>query len=302
MAREFDDIWGLALCCNREAIGYYASGKFEDAIASLEQAVELFRRSGDQWELNLANFHLACCHYRLGNLATAWELARSTFESSLRIGDTRTHCCLGLMSRTVIGSLPFDRLASRFCAVPEEILPMSNLVVGRAIWQLGCGKAEEAIDTLTPIWKRARENLLVNFHTLGALVWLVAALRTRAAELNRVDANQAVRLRRRALRLAKWAVRFTRIMRPDHAHALRELSRLYAAEGNLRKAVQVADKSCTVAKAQKATYEYAQSLRFRGELAQQLGQPDAEQQIHSAEETLEAFARIIAKLESDFTA
>ena len=163
---NFNDIWGMGHSHSWRGIGLYASGEFEAAIPSLLKAIEAFSQTGDQWELNLARFHLAFCYYRLGKLQEAVKHASTTFHSSLNIGDTRTHCSLFLWSRCVKGNLPFEELTEKFQAVPEEIMPMSNLLIGQGRWHLFHGRTQQAIDAFQQAWRLSRANLSVNFHTV----------------------------------------------------------------------------------------------------------------------------------------
>src|SRR4029077_10093966 len=113
------------------------------------------------------------------------------------------------------------------------------------------------------------------------------ALRKHADALETRDSQQSDLLRRRALRLAKWAKRITRLFPAADPGALRERSLILAACGRTQQALKFADKSCAVAEAQKARYEHAQSLLVRGKLAKELGLPEGEQQIRTAEAALD---------------
>jgi hypothetical protein len=95
-------------------------------------------------------------------------------------------------------------------------------------------------------------------------------------------------LRRRAYRLAKWATRITYLFPAAYPVALRERSLILAACGKTGKALKFADRSCAVAAAQNAKYEHAQSLLVRGTIARQLGLPEADEQIRTAEAALDA--------------
>jgi hypothetical protein len=73
------------------------------------------------------------------------------------------------------------------------------------------------------------------------------------------------------------------------------LSRLYAAIGNNKKALKLADKSCAIAEHQQAAFELAQSQLVRGRIAEQLGLPDATEQTESAQQKLAEFEEIIQR-------
>jgi len=173
----------------------------------------------------------------------------------------------------VRGDLPFEQLEGQFSLATAEHMPTCNFLIGKGRWQLSEQRCEEAIETLEQALKRAIKNFMVNFHTVAALIWLVTALRIRADELRQEDVQQSRRLQKRGLRLARRAAWITRIFPGDRPHALRELGLAYAAKGRAKKALKLLDKSCAVAKKQKAPYEFAQSLSERANLAQQQNAP-----------------------------
>lgn len=290
---EAADNWGLGQSYGWQGIGLYASGRFEEGVVVLQQAVESFTRTGDLWELNMARFHLGCCYWRLGRMVEAAECARDTFETSIRIGDSRSHCSLLLWSRTVDGELPFSDLEGRFELAAAEIMPTCNMWIGKARWQLAQQETEAAIATLEQAWKSALKNFMVNFHTLAALIWLGAALRVRAGELADVDVAQCKKLRKRALRVAKRASWMSRLFPADYPHALRELALVYADMGRTKKAIQALDKSCALAEKQKAAREYSQSMLERACLAQSLEQPGAAEKLEAAQAEVDRFNALV---------
>ena len=121
-----------------------------------------------------------------------------------------------------------------------------------------------------------------------ALPELATALRLHAEAIEANDLEQSKLLRRSAYRLAKWAARIMQFFPAAYPMTLREWSLNLRDQGYLRKALKVADKSCAVAESQKAKFEHAQSLLVRGQIAQQLGRPEADDQIRTAEAAIEA--------------
>ena len=99
---------------------------------------------------------------------------------------------------------------------------------------------------------------------------------------------------RRAVALARWATRITALLAAAYPVALRERSLVLAACGQMKQALRYADKGCTVAEAQRAKYEHAQTLLVRGKIARQLGRPEAEKQICTAEAAIDAIERPLA--------
>jgi len=291
MAREFEDLWGYASSCNYTGIGLYASAHYEEGLARLSEAIDAFEKAGDFWELNLAHFHRGCCHFGLGNLSEAVAEARWTFSSSARLGDARVFCSSYLWARATRGNIPFEELKSCYPCRPDDVMSTVHGVMAEGHWHSFHGRTEEALQTFERAGELVRNSLCVNSHMIVVMPELAGALRRHAEAVEAKDPQQAGQLRRRACRVAKWATRLTWLFPAAYPLALRERSLILAAFGNTRKALKYAGKSCAVAEAQKAKYEHAQSLLVRGMIARQLGLPEADEQIRTAQATLDAIEK-----------
>jgi len=291
IAREFDDLWGYGSSCNYTGIGLHAAARYEEGLTRLTEAIDAFAKAGDMWELHLAHFHKGCCHFGLGNLAEAVAEARWTFASSARLGDSRTLCSSYLWARATRGDIPFAELQSCYPCRPDDVMSTVHGIMAEGHWHTHHGRTAEALQTFERAGEVVRKSLCVNSHMIVVMPELAGALRRHAVALQAKDARQAEQLRRRAYRLAKWAVRTTRLFPAVYPLSLRELSLILAARGNTKKALKVADKSCAVAEAQKAKYEHAQSLLVRGTLARQLGLPEADEQIRTAQAAIDAIEK-----------
>lgn len=62
---------------------------------------------------------------------------------------------------------------------------------------------------------------------------------------------------------------------------------MWMSRGRAARAWKLAVESCAYAQRMNARYEYAQSLRVRGQLAKQLGRPEANDQIREAQAELD---------------
>ena len=158
-------------------------------------------------------------------------------------------------------------------------------------WQWNHGRTDEALAAFQRAFDLVKDHLTINFHTAEALPLLATALRLHADATQGEDPRHAQRLRNRALKSARWAVRITRLFPAYYPYSLRELSVQLAAKGQVKKALKYAEKSCTVAQSQKARYEEAESLLLSGRLASQLGLPEAASRVHAAEAALEAIEK-----------
>jgi tetratricopeptide (TPR) repeat protein len=293
IARESNDIWAQGTSCNYTGIGLYASARYEEGIARLSEAISSFEKAGDVWEVHLAHFHKGCCHFGFGNLAEAVAEARWTFASSARLGDSRTMCSSWLWARATRGNIPYEELKSCLPCRPDDVMSTVHGVLAEGYWHTFHGRTAEALQAYERAAEMVRKGSCVNSHTILVMPVLAMGLRLHADAVEPKDAQQSEQLRRRAYRLAKWATRLTWLFPAAYPLALRERSLILAAYGKTKKALKFADKSCAVAEAQKAKYEHAQSLRVRGRLAKQLGLPEADEQIRTAEAALDEIERSV---------
>jgi eukaryotic-like serine/threonine-protein kinase len=291
LANQLNDLWLRGQTFNYKGIGSYASALYEEGVAVLTEAIAAFEKAGDLWEVNLAHFHKGCCYFGLGNLAEAAAEARWAFESSARLGDSRTMCASWLWARATKGNLPFEELRSCLPCRPDDVMSTAHGVMAEGLWHRFHGRTGESLKAFESAREMVGTSFCWNSHMILTLPMLAGALRLHADAVQRKDPQEADRLRRRAYRLAKWATRFTRFIPAAYSLALRERSLILAAYGKKKKALKFADKSCRVAEAQKAKYEHAQSLLLRGKLAKELGLPEAEEQIRAAEAALEAIEK-----------
>ncbi len=116
--QEFNDAWGIGHSDSYWGVGLYAAARYEEAADHFSKAIESFTKTGDLWELNIARLHLGLSYYGVGDLAEAVKQARSTFDLSVRVGDSRTHCSSYLWARATNGVLPLEELKS--CYLPPS--------------------------------------------------------------------------------------------------------------------------------------------------------------------------------------
>src|SRR5262249_11374254 len=85
LRREYDDLWGIAQSLYAHGILLYTRARFEESIAKLDESLELYRRAGDQWEINANRLHWALCQTQLGNLSASIETGRLKFAEGVRL-------------------------------------------------------------------------------------------------------------------------------------------------------------------------------------------------------------------------
>ena len=234
-------------------------------------------------------YHAACCHYRLGEHEQAISEAQQTFDVAVRIGeDAMAHYAIDVWSKAAQGDLPFNQLKRQFRPLPEDIQSTCQLHQAEGNWHLYHNRTQEALESFNLAFRLAKDNVVVNFHTVPALTSYVRALRLRGDAEQSGDNSFSRKTRRRSLRRSKWACRLTRFFPPEHPSSLRELSLLLAQRGRKRKALKYARKSCAAADKQGAKFEYAQSLFLCGQIGRDLDLANAEDLISQAESMLDS--------------
>jgi serine/threonine protein kinase/tetratricopeptide (TPR) repeat protein len=287
---EFGDIRQFGRFQLFRGLASYSAGSLDEALESLDKSTECFKKIGDKWHYHLATFHLGLVHQAMGNLPKATELAKETFVSSVRIGDTRSHCSSYLWAKSVGGDLDLCELKACYTPVPEEIPPIVNSLKADAIWHLHHCRYEQAIEVLQRAWSLTRKSMVFMPHTIAVLPLMANAMRLEAESLRGKDTKPDLRKRKRALKTAKCATWLTRLAPIERPYALREYALMLKFTGRTNGALRVVEKSCKIALDQGAKYEYAKSLLVQGQLARELGIANADEQIRTAQAELKRMA------------
>ncbi len=278
-AREISEksgnLWGMAQNTCWQGVACFARAKYREGIELLEQACEQFERVGDEWEANFARFHLGMCHFALGELESAARIQESTCKASIALGDSRALCSSYGWSRATDGTFPFAEIDSQLPKVPGDYLSTINYLKAVGYWHLANGNAEEAIAVLDSALQIMVTHLHFQAHTFAILPPLVAALRTRAAELEDSDAKERKHLLRRARKLGRRASTLGIMFPTDRSAALREYGLVLAAIGKIEKAIKYLKKSCDIANLQEEAFEFARSCQALTSLRYSLGQVSA---------------------------
>jgi hypothetical protein len=293
IGKETGDIWLQGIASNYRGIGCYASARFQEGKLNCRQAITAFDQAGDQWEMNLAHFHVGCCHLGEGNLEGAINEAVTTIHHSNRIGDSRIMCASWLLARTTSGDFDFESIRPLFPDRPDDVMSTTHGRLAEAQYYLRHGRMSEAVATVELAWADIRQYKCFNSHTILVLPMMAKACRLHADQLRDTDPKVASKLSKRSLRFAVWAARVTRFIPAAYPMSLREAADCYRAVGKTRKALRLAEKSCQVAEKQSAKYEYAQSDLLRAELKQSLGIDGSLQELENAKAELERYQAVI---------
>ncbi len=99
------DEWGVAHSQHFEGFVLHAAGRYPEAVATLDTAIDRFDVLGDRWEQAAASWQKALCLYRQGLLHEGGALARDTYWAGTRIGD---RISAGTALATWVRCLPSD--------------------------------------------------------------------------------------------------------------------------------------------------------------------------------------------------
>ncbi|MCL4203704.1 MAG: AAA family ATPase [Pirellulaceae bacterium] len=285
--KEKAEIWGQAQSLHYHGIVLYASSKYRECIEKCREAVRLFQRTGDYWEMNMARYQLAASLYRLGDLPGAVAEAKLMHESGLALGDSQASgIALDIWSWAARGNVPEAKLSLELGRERNDAQAQAQVYVAEGVRLLGCNEPAKAAEILGSAWRVAQEAGVVNAWVAPVLPWLSTALRTQAKSLAHDTPLQREALLRRAQSVARRALRITRRFRNDLPHTWRELALIDAMRGRLFRARRHFERSLLEAKRQDARYEYAQSLLHRGLVGLEAGWRGAPKDVEEAQTLL----------------
>jgi tetratricopeptide (TPR) repeat protein len=291
---ELNDEWGEGHSLTWSGINAFARGDYLKAIDSLELGVKILERVGDEWDINIGMFHLACSLYQLGRLDTAIETAYEVFERSVRYGDTRTNCALYLLAKASDGRADLTSYLKRRLDAPEDILATCNFHKCLGIKLIAEEKFPEAVHETNIACDLPLRHRLPNYHSVAGVPLAVAARRRHAESL-----ELGSKVRRAALTkarsLASRALWICSLYPPEYPAALREYAEVSRIAGKTNRAIKYFDKSIRNAEQQSASYEAAKARLGKAQLLVQLKEPGAEKFLTAANEEMSSFCELIAK-------
>jgi two-component system sensor kinase len=296
MRKDAGDEWGQAQSLHYYGIVLYAASRFEECIRRCREAVRLFQRMGDYWEMNMARYQIAASLYRLGDLAGAVSEAKRMHKSGLELGDIQASgIALDIWCWATGGKVSEEILRIELQRPRDDKQATAQVLVAEGVRLLGAARPADAAEVLQRAWEVVQQSGVVNAWVAPVLPWLTTALRRQAETLDQSASTERKALLRRAGRVARRALRITRKFRNDLPHTLRELALLAAMQGKLGRAKRLFDRSLLVAHGQGARYEYARTLFHRGHVGREAGWPDADNEFLEAEQKIAQLEARLAK-------
>ncbi|HEV3354646.1 MAG TPA: EAL domain-containing protein [Acidimicrobiales bacterium] len=286
--KSFEDVWGQGQSLHFYGVVLYAASRYHESLDKLLEAVRLLERTGDQWEVNTARWHMAFARYRLGELDRAVEQCRRLYVDAMEIGDqAAAGISLSGWSRASDGQVPADLVATHLGGSHDDAHTATEVHVAEAVRRLADNRYADAVAVLETARGIVRRAGLRQEYVAPVLPWLATALRMQAEHLPVYAPRHRDRLLRRAARVAAQAGRISRSYRNNLPHALRERGLVAAQRGRARRARRCLDRSLAVAADQGARYEQALTLRARGEVGALYGWPDAPTDRSAGEQQLD---------------
>ncbi|MCA9161772.1 MAG: AAA family ATPase [Planctomycetales bacterium] len=293
---RFSDRWGRGQSLSFWGALLYSAARFEDCIDKCRESVRLLERTGDYWEMNIARYHIAACHYRLGHLAEAVREVQAIHESGVELGDAQaTAISFDLWAKAAPSAVSLEAMESELERPRHDAQGTSQLLQGIGAKQLHGGEFQASAAAFGKAYQIATDAGVSNVWTAPVLAWRITSMRNWMESLEDLTPsrrNQIARSVRRELRRARWVAWWFPNERP---HVLREAALSAAGAGRIRKALRLLEQSLDVARRQHAKYEYARSLVARGRIRRELDWPHAEAEWIDATNTLEAIESEVAR-------
>lgn len=273
---QLGDVWGQGQSLGFYGVVLYASSKYESCIEKCRRAIRLLQRTGDQWEINTATWHVAFCQYRLGQLASAVATAQRVHRSATEVGDHQAAgIALGVWSKATDGDLPADLVRAALERDRDDVHTSAEVLTAEALRSLHDDRVDDGLRLMEEADRLVRKAGLRQEYVSPVVAWLATAQRLQIERLGGWAPARRRRLLRRARRTSRRALRTARWYRNNQPHALREAGLLAALAGRDGKARALLDRSVDVADEQGARHERALSLVARGRAGVAAGWPEA---------------------------
>jgi len=288
ICKSLGDLQGQGVALHYNGLVLYVAARYEECIEKCREAVRMLRRTGDLWEENIARYHIAASHYRLGDLSAAVEEAKYIHQSGLEIGDIQASGIpLDLLVRAT-GRVDSEALQTELQHKRYDVQGTAQVKLAEGVRLFMLDRTEEAVAFLDEALQEVEQTDVKNSWTFPLRTWLASALRRQAEETSSWAPRHRKSLLKRASKVAQKALKIARTFQTELPHALREVGLIAALRGSVRRARRRLDESLAVADSQGARFEHAQTLLARGRVGRELGWLGAEEDLTTARQALRA--------------
>jgi signal transduction histidine kinase/tetratricopeptide (TPR) repeat protein len=288
MRRRMGDVWGQGQSLHFYGLAMYCTGRFEECIDRIREAVRLLARTGDPWEVNNAHFQAVMALYRLGRLKEALASAQQLHQAALAIDDRyAVRLSLEAWGKASGGRIPRSLLEPELHNPSADPQSRAGVLMAEAIRQLNEGDTEGAVTTLEQAERVVAQAHLRSEFVAPVPAWLTTALRRRLEGLSVFAPKRREELLAQARQVARRAHGVARTYRNNLPHALRERGLLAAMADQPSKARKWLNESLRQAEQLKMRYERAQTLLARGQVGREHGWPEAAEDLKTATRELQ---------------
>ncbi|MEX2621417.1 MAG: EAL domain-containing protein [Egibacteraceae bacterium] len=270
--RDARDAWGEGQSLHFYGVVLYGASRYREAMERCREGARLLEQTGDRWEVNTANWHVAYCLYRLGSLREAVDAARAVHQAGVEIGDAQAAgISLSVWAKASGGRVPPELIDAELARGGGDGHTTAEVLQARAVCLLAGARPDEAVAVLEEARSLLKARGLRQEYVAPVLPWLATARREQVLATQDVTPDSRRRLLREARRAARRARRMAHWYRNNLPHALRESALVDALRGRSSRARRHFDRSLAVASRQSAAWEHAQTLLARGQVGLELG-------------------------------
>ena len=288
MRRRMGDVYGQGQSLHFYGLAMYCTGRFEECIEKIREAVRLLDRTGDRWEVNNAHFQALMALYRLGRLREALASAQQLHQAAQAIKDRyAVRLSLEAWGKASGGRIPRSLLEPELNNPSADPQSRAGVLMAEAIRQLNEGDTEGAVTTLEQAEHVVEQAHLRSEFVAPVPAWLTTALRRHVESVSSFAPKRREELLARAEREARRAHQLARTYRNNLPHALRERGLLAAMAGHPKKARRWLDESLLLAEKLKMRHERAQTLLGRGQVGREYGWPESAEDLKTATRELQ---------------
>lgn len=171
--------WGHGQALHFHGFVLQCSSRYNEAIQSLDLAIEQFSEAGDLWEGLAASWQKSLCLFRLGRLEEARSLARTTYEAAKRVGDqTAAGTSLAIWTRIDDAEVTLRLLQEELDCVGAADVHTRGLLVAAQGWhQFRHGELGAAAESLQASSTMLRAAGIRNHFVAQVETWHLQVLR-----------------------------------------------------------------------------------------------------------------------------
>ena len=284
VGRAVGNIFSQGQAAHFHGVLLFSASRWHDAITKCREAIGYLERAGDQWEANMARYHIAESLYHLGHLREAVAEAKRVHDTGMELGDVQAIGVITVVwAAAAPHAVPVAEIVTELARHRDD--PLSSVQVLQAKGfktLLHDHKPEMAAEDFSAALRLAKQRGLKNTYVGSAYSWYATCLRQAMEEAEKGSSHRR-RLERMAGQAAHQAVRVALKFKNSLPHAYREAAYLAAEQGNERLARLRLQQSLEWATRQQAAYQLAKSRLAQARIGLQFRGPAAEAQLLEAQ-------------------